>query len=240
MTKCSLTIRLLAQNIDASTRQQHEELKQEVRRRITVAMDDELLHKLRLIDVIKRVGVSYHYEREIEEALNDVYELGCQDDQTLEATSLRFRLLRESGFTVPCETFNKFKDDEGNFKKALTSDVNGLLELYEAAHLRVHGEEILEEALAFTTTHLELAKAAGIVEYPLSVSVSHSLYQPILKALPRLEARRFIAVYQDDTSHDKTLLNFAVLDFNLLQNSHKEELCKLSRQHITPLALINI
>ncbi|KAK8562021.1 hypothetical protein V6N12_049076 [Hibiscus sabdariffa] len=115
-----------------------------------------------------------------------------------------------------------------------------LLELYEAAHLRVHGEEILEEALAFTTTYLELAKAAGIVEYPLSVSVSHALFQPIRKALPRLEARRFIAVYQDDTSHDKILLKFAMLDFNLLQNSHKEELCKLSRQHITLLALKDI
>ncbi|KAK9041662.1 hypothetical protein V6N11_016752 [Hibiscus sabdariffa] len=191
---------------------------------IKVDVDDELLQKLRLIDTIKRLGVSYHFETEIEEALHYVYELDCQDDQTLETTSLRFRLLRESGFPVPCETFNKFKDDEGNFKKSLTSDVKGLLELYEAADLLVHGEDILEEALAFTTTHLELAKAGGIVEYPLSTLVSQALYQPIRKALPRLEARRFIAVYQDDASHDKTLLKFAVLDFNLLQSSHKEEL----------------
>ncbi|KAK8589107.1 hypothetical protein V6N12_023513 [Hibiscus sabdariffa] len=138
------------------------------------------------------------------------------------------------------KTFNKFKDDEGNFSKSLTSDVKGLLELYEAAHLRVHGEDILREALVFTIAHLELVKAGGIVEYPLSALVSSALYQPIRKVLPRLEARRFIAVYQDDASHDKTLLKFAVLDFNLLQNSHKEELCKLSRQHITPSTLINI
>ncbi|GMI65487.1 terpene synthase 21 [Hibiscus trionum] len=218
-------------NIDAATQLQHQELKEEVRRLIKVDVDDELLHKLRLIDTIKRLGVSYHFETEIEEALHNVYELDldCKHDQTLEATSLRFRLLRESGFPVPCETFNKFKDDEGNLSKSLTSDVEGLLELYEAAHLRVHGEEILEEALAFTTAHLELAKAGGIVEYPLSALVSNALYQPIRKALPRLEARRFIAVYQDDASHDKTLLKFAVLDFILLQNSHKEELCKLSR-----------
>ncbi|KAK8712356.1 hypothetical protein V6N13_147596 [Hibiscus sabdariffa] len=50
-------------------------------------------------------------------------ELHCHDDQTLEATSLRFRLLRESGFPVPSETFNKFKDDKGNLSKSLTSDV---------------------------------------------------------------------------------------------------------------------
>ncbi|KAK9041652.1 hypothetical protein V6N11_016742 [Hibiscus sabdariffa] len=217
---------------------------------IKVDVDDELLHKLRLIDTIKRLGVSYHFETEIEEALHYVYDqLHCHDHQTLEATSLRFRLLRESGFPVPSgessillmtKTFNKFKDDEGNFNKSLTSDVKGLLELYEAAHLLVHGEDILEEALAFTTAHLELAKAAEILEYPLSALVSNALYQPIRKALPRLDATRFIAIYQGDASHDKTLLKFAKLDFNLLQNSHKEELCKLYRQHITPSTLINI
>ncbi|KAK9041654.1 hypothetical protein V6N11_016744 [Hibiscus sabdariffa] len=218
-------------NIDAATLLQHQELKEEVRRMIPVDVDHELLHKLRLIDTIKRLGVSYHFEREIEEALHYVYDqLHCHDDQTLEATSLRFRLLRESGFPVPSETFNKFKDDKGNLSKSLTSDVKGLLELYEAAHLLVHGEDILEEALEFTTTHLELVKAGGIVEYPLSALVSNALYQPIRKSLPRLDATRFIAIYQGDASHDKTLLKFAELDFNLLQNSHKEELCKLYRQ----------
>ncbi|KAB2059680.1 hypothetical protein ES319_A11G323000v1 [Gossypium barbadense] len=196
---------------------------------IKVVMDDELFYRLRLIDTIKRLGVSYHFEREIEEVLLNMYEHDYEDGQTLETTSLQFRLLRENGFGVPCEWFNKFKDDEGNFNMSLTSDVKGLLELYEASHLRVHGEDILEEALGFTTTHLGLAKAAGTIEYPLSALVSHALYQPIRKGLPRLEARRFISIYRDDASHNKTLLKFAELDFNLLQISHKEELSKISR-----------
>ncbi|MBA0742602.1 hypothetical protein Gogos_015642, partial [Gossypium gossypioides] len=99
--------------------------------------------------------------------------------------------------------------------KSLTSDVKGLLELYEAAHLRVHGEDILEEALGFTTTHLDLAKATGTIEFPLSVLVYRARDRPICKCLPRLEARRFIDIYKDDGSHDKTLLKFAELDFNL-------------------------
>ncbi|TYG96191.1 hypothetical protein ES288_A11G329000v1 [Gossypium darwinii] len=215
-------------NVDARTKLQHEELKEEVRRMIKVVMDDELLYKLRLIDTIKRLGVSYHFEREIEEVLLNIYEHDYKDDQTLE-TTLQFRLLRENGLGVPCEWFNKFKDDEGNFNMSLTSDVKGLLELYEASYLRVHGEDILEEALGFTTTHLGLAKAAGTIEYPLSALVSHALYQPIRKGLSRLEARRFISFYQDDASHNKTLLKFAELDFNLLQILHKEELSKISR-----------
>ncbi|KAK8973514.1 hypothetical protein V6N11_030704 [Hibiscus sabdariffa] len=208
---------------------EHGELKEEVRRMIKEAADDELLHRLRLIDTIKRLGVSYHFEIEIDEALQSIYEHDCKHDQTLEATSLRFRLLRQEGFKVPCDVFDKFKDGQGKLDKTLTSDVKGLLELYEATHLRVHGEDILEEALGFTTAHLELAKAAGTAEYPLSALVSNALNRPICKSLPRLEARRFISIYQDDASHDETLLKFAVLDFNLLQNLHKEELSKISR-----------
>ncbi|MBA0845584.1 hypothetical protein Goarm_000052 [Gossypium armourianum] len=113
------------------------------------------------------------------------------------------------------DMFSKFKDNEGNFKKSLISDMEGLLELYEAPHLCVHGEDILEEALAFITTHLGLEKAAGTIEYPLSASVSHALYRPNRKSLPRLEARRFISIYGENASHDNMLLKFAELDFSL-------------------------
>lgn len=43
--------------------------------------------------------------------------------------------------------FEKFKDDEGKFKASMINNVRGMLSLYEAAHLAVHGEEILDEAI---------------------------------------------------------------------------------------------
>ncbi|KAG4161514.1 hypothetical protein ERO13_D01G059332v2 [Gossypium hirsutum] len=209
--------------IDTATRQEYEELKQEITRMLMVATDGSS-QKYRLIATIKRLGVSYLFEKEIEDALQtNFHHHEYKADQTLEYASLQFRLLRENGFNAQSEIFNNFKDDKGNFKISLTSDVKGLLELYEASHLLVHGEHILDEALAFTTTHLELAQRIGI-ERPLSALVSHALKRPSRKALPRLEARQYISLYQEDDSHDKTLLKFAKLDFNLLQNLHKEVL----------------
>ena len=46
-----------------------------------------------------------------------------------------------SNYDIYVGTFNKFKDEKGNFKKALISDVLEKLGLHEAAHIRVHGEK---------------------------------------------------------------------------------------------------
>ena len=125
------------------------------------------------------------------------------------------------------DIFNKFKDNMGNFKESLINNVKGMLSFYEATHMRVHGEDILDEALKFTTTHLE--SMAINFSPPLAVQVSHALNQPIRKCLPRVEARQYFSIYQENASHNVVLLNFAKLDFNMLQKQHQKELSHISR-----------
>ena len=123
--------------------------------------------------------------------------------------------------------FSKFKDSEGKFKECLVDDVRGMLSLYEASYLRVHGEDILDEALSFTTTNL--GRVASHLRPRLSEEVSHALNQPIRKGLPRLEARHYMSIYPQHHSHNQLLLTFAKLDFNLLQQLHKKELSDIAR-----------
>ena len=123
--------------------------------------------------------------------------------------------------------FKKFKDNEGKFKESLVHDIQGMLSLYEASHLRGHEEEILDEALIFTTTHLK--SLASSFSSPLSQQVNHSLKHPIRKSMPRREARRYLSVYEQDESHSKALLALAKLDFNQLQLLYKKELAELTR-----------
>ena len=127
--------------------------------------------------------------------------------------------------------FSKFKDSEGKFKECLVDDVRGMLSLYEASYLRVHGEDILDDALSFTTTHL--GRVATHLRPPLSDEVSHALNRPIHKGLPRLEARHYMSIYPQHPSHNPLLLTFAKLDFNLLQQLHKKELSDIARSQIT-------
>ena len=128
-----------------------------------------------------------------------------------------------------CETdvFNKFRNIEGNFKETLVNDVQGMLSLYEASHLRVRGEDLLDEALNFTTTHLGLKQSQ--VNPWLAGQVAQALKQPMRKCFSRILARHFISIYQDDDSRSEILLNFAKLDFNMLQKMHKRELSELTR-----------
>ncbi|XP_022753968.1 (-)-germacrene D synthase-like [Durio zibethinus] len=206
---------------------EHQKLKEEVRQMLLAVSDKPIITKLDLIDSVQRSGVHYHFEREIDEMLQQMKTIDsncCDQDKhdSLYSISLRFRLLRQHGYRISCDMFEKFKDGQGNFKESLTCDVRGMLSLYEATHLRIHGEDILEEALAFTTTHLHSMAATS--PSPLSEQISHALRQPLHKNLPRLEAKRYVSSYQEDSLHNEVLLRFAKLDFNILQQQHRKEL----------------
>ena len=130
----------------------------------------------------------------------------------------------------------KFKDSEGKFRESLAEDIQGMLSLYEASHLRGHGEEILDEAFIFTTTHLK-SLPSSLSPPDLLEQVNHSLKHPIRKSIQRREARRYLSVYEQDDSHDEALLSLAKLDFNQLQQLYKKELCELTRFGISQVIL---
>lgn len=131
---------------------------------------------------------------------------------------------------IETDVFNKFKDEEGTFKASLTSDVRAMLSLYEAAHLRLHGEEVLDEAISFTITHLRHSlMEIGHTSPHLSEKVMWALNRPVHKTIPMLESRHYISIYPKEDSHNKTLLKLAELDFNLLQALHQKELNSIAR-----------
>ncbi|CAH9106395.1 unnamed protein product [Cuscuta epithymum] len=204
----------------------HEQLKQKVRNML-VEDPDISLRKLELINNVQRLGVSYHFEKEVRAILQKTFEvnddLNAKDIEAddLHVISLRFRLLRQEAYYASTGPFEYFLESDGKFKESMINNVDAMLSLYEASHVRVHGEKILDEALIFTTTHLQTLFTNS--------KVSEALEQPICKRLARIDARKYISIYQLDESHDAVLLEFAKLDFNLLQRQHQKELGSLTR-----------
>ncbi|CAI9756927.1 unnamed protein product [Fraxinus pennsylvanica] len=215
-------------DILAHEEQERQRLKEEVKK-LLVAAPDGSLYKLDLIDAIQRLGVGYHFEKEIENSLKYIYETYHEShnkqNNDLRTVALRFRLLRQQGYYVSCDVFNKFKNSQGNFENSLISDVTGLLSLYEAAQFGVHGEEILEEALRFSATHL--GSSIHQASNSLYSQVSDALDMPIHKTLTRLGVKKFLSIYQK--SGEEMLLNFARLDFNIVQKIHQKELSDITR-----------
>ncbi|KAH0749003.1 hypothetical protein KY290_028235 [Solanum tuberosum] len=123
-------------------------------------------------------------------------------------------------------------DHYGKFKETLINDVQGLLSLSKASHLRVHDEEILEEALTFTTTHLE-SIVSNLSNNSLKVEVTEALSQPIHMTVPRVGARKYISIYENEDAHNHLLLKFAKLDFNALPKLRQRELSELTRKMMT-------
>nr|XP_009766331.1 PREDICTED: 5-epi-aristolochene synthase 2-like [Nicotiana sylvestris] len=82
--------------------QEIEPLKEQTRSML-LATGSKLADTLNLIDTIERLGIAYHFEKEIDEILDQIYNQNSTFDD-LCTSALQFRLLRQHGFNI---SFNK-------------------------------------------------------------------------------------------------------------------------------------
>uniref|UniRef100_A0A7C9DYN4 (+)-delta-cadinene synthase n=1 Tax=Opuntia streptacantha TaxID=393608 RepID=A0A7C9DYN4_OPUST len=219
-----------AQDTQLQMEQELADLEREARKKL-LDTNNNPKERIVFIDAVERLGVAYHFAEEIETILQQFYDKYMEHSEfyqnDLHTVSLIFRILRQHGFWVSSDVFEKFKGDDGCFKESIIKDVQGMLSLYEATFLGVKGEKILDEALEFATTQLE--SLVGILSEPQATEVTRALKKPLHVDIPRLVSRYYIDIYEGNPCHDKTLLRFAKIDFNLLQLMHLKELQHLSR-----------
>ncbi|CAI0456515.1 unnamed protein product [Linum tenue] len=123
-------------------------------------------------------------------------------------------------------------NNEGKFEQWLATDEQGLLSLYEAAHIAFNGEDILDEALSFATKSLKSMMQDKKINASFQKQIDFAFRVPAWKCVPRSLARHSIDFYSDhhDTSlQNQKLLMFAKLDFNMVQKFHQQELQELAK-----------
>ncbi|KAJ4814971.1 Terpene synthase [Rhynchospora pubera] len=179
-------------------------LKEEVRQMV---LKEELLRdKLELVDALQQLGVAYHFKEEIKYVLKGIH-------------------------VVSEDIFKSYIDNKGDFRIELSSDIQGMLSLYEASYLAKEGEEILEKGRQFTTKYLKSYIENSNCTCNNSREkehVSHALELPLHWRMERLQTRWFIDEYKVEMKMKPALLELAVLDFNIIQTSFKKELKDLS------------
>nr|WKW91727.1 TPS3 [Cinnamomum burmanni] len=190
---------------------------------------DSSLAQIELIDSLHRLGVRWLFENEIKQVLYTVSSdnTSIEMKKDLHAVSTRFRLLRQHGFKVSTDVFNDFEDEKGCFKPSLSMDIKGMLSLYEASHLAFQGETILDEARAFTHAHLMGIKEN--IDPIIHKKVEHALDMPLHWRLEKLEARWYMDMYMREEGMNSSLLELAMLHFNIVQATFQTNLKSLSR-----------
>ncbi|KAJ4840100.1 hypothetical protein Tsubulata_024910 [Turnera subulata] len=168
--------------------------KEKVRKMLTTPppAEDNILEKLSLIDAVIRLGIGYHFQKEIGDALLQILKRyqyhGSEDISTI---ALGFRLLRQRGYYVSSDVFHKFVDANGNFKENLIKDW--------ASYLSVPGEKILDDALEFTKKHLK--SLANDLPHPIAEQVNRALHRPVQRNLEKwwieLDLARKLPFFRD-------------------------------------------
>ncbi|PIN03535.1 (-)-alpha-terpineol synthase [Handroanthus impetiginosus] len=206
---------------------------------VKMLLEEEMedLQLLELIDDLQRLGISYHFEDKINQILNYIYEKNyCKNyeadlERDLYATALEFRLLRQHGFSISQEVFERFKNEKGHFEPSLGEDTKGLLQLYEASFMLTQSENTLELAREFATIFLQKQLDEGInaIDDYLTLMIRHALELPIHWWVQRPNARWFIDAYGTRPDMNPIVLELANLDFNIVQATHQQELKQVSR-----------
>ncbi|KAI5412145.1 probable terpene synthase 2 isoform X2 [Lathyrus oleraceus] len=211
--------------INDNMKKQAQIQKEEVNEFFQSSSNNNISQKLNIIDSLQRLGISYHFETEIDEALEQIHnsliinkEISTKEEDDVHFLALAFRLLRQKGHHI----------SSGSFNEKVDKHVQGMWSLYEAAHLKIRGEDILDEALDFTQAYMNSKTTINQLSSFLHAQVTQCLRKPLHKGVPRLETRCYISSYEQDPSHSKVLLNFAKLDFNMLQKMHQKELASIT------------
>nr|XP_043632392.1 germacrene A synthase short form-like [Erigeron canadensis] len=187
--------------------------------------------KLRLINCVGRLGLSYLFIKDIECELEKLFkELDMEEYNQFDlyTTSVNFLVFRQYGYKLSCDVFNKFKDvSTGKFKEHMKTDVKGMLCLYECTHLGIRGESILDEALAFTESHLKAI--VETLEGTLAQQVKQGLKFPCQRGLPIVEARLYFSNFEEECSIYDALPKLAKAHFSYFQLIQKDELSRLTK-----------
>uniref|UniRef100_A0A0A0LMW4 Terpene synthase N-terminal domain-containing protein n=1 Tax=Cucumis sativus TaxID=3659 RepID=A0A0A0LMW4_CUCSA len=195
------------------------------------------LKGLEVVDELQRLGISYHFQMEINQMLEIINErfnngeegLEWNNNKSLYATSLHFRILRQHGYHIPQDVFKQFKNEIENLTCNCKDKAKEMLSFYEASFLAMEDESFMDEQRQFAIQHLSKYLKSNNNDQIICTKIRHALQLPFHWRMSRLEARWFIDnVYRTKPNSKSVLLDLAKLDFNIVQSIHQDDLKDVS------------
>ncbi|XP_074298487.1 alpha-farnesene synthase-like [Silene latifolia] len=221
---------LQSQFIDVAYKIRSEKLKEEFMHSLS---EETELSKLHIVDSISKLGLSSLFTKYTKDVLDFIASntnMTSVSKEDILKTALSFRLLRQHGYNVSQDVFVDFIDEMHPCEEEVGSDhIRGVLELFEASHLAIEGDEILMKAMHFSYHNLESHQYFDN-DTLLSQQVTHALKGPCHWRVVWFDVIHQIhACEQANSGTNKILVELAKLNFNITQAMLIEELKELSR-----------
>ncbi|XP_047262989.1 (E,E)-alpha-farnesene synthase isoform X2 [Capsicum annuum] len=173
------------------------------------------LSKLELIDSINKMSLSHLFEKEIMLSLQDMEyaKKYSSSEMDLYSTALHFRIFRQYGYNVPQDVFLSYMDEMGEqFEVDANMDPKTMVQLFEASHLALEDENMLDGARIFCNKNLK--SSTNII--------------PLHWMVEWYNARRQISKQENEARESNLkLLQLAKLNFNIIQAEHQKDLADI-------------
>ncbi|KAM3285334.1 alpha-farnesene synthase isoform X1 [Capsicum chacoense] len=176
------------------------------------------LSKLELIESINKMSLSHLFEKEIMLSLQDMEyakKKYSSSEMDLYSTALHFRIFRQYGYNVPQDVFLSYMDEMGEqFEVDANMDPKTMVQLFEASHLALEDENMLDGARIFCNKNLK--SSTNII--------------PLHWMVEWYNARRQISKQENEARESNLkLLQLAKLNFNMIQAEHQKDLADILR-----------
>ncbi|PHT90612.1 hypothetical protein T459_05725 [Capsicum annuum] len=136
-------------------------------------------------------------------------------EMDLYSTALHFRIFRQYGYNVPQDVFLSYMDEMGEqFEVDANMDPKTMVQLFEASHLALEDENMLDGARIFCNKNLK--SSTNII--------------PLHWMVEWYNARRQISKQENEARESNLkLLQLAKLNFNIIQAEHQKDLADILR-----------
>ncbi|XP_050290521.1 (E,E)-alpha-farnesene synthase-like [Quercus robur] len=215
---------------------QVQKLKEDVRIIFANAVDS--VATFELIDSVNKLGLAKHFDMEIKEALDTIASTKkkiSSPEEDLYTTALCFRLFRQHGYEVSLyilcnsDMFRGFMDEKiGLYRENTNINIKEMLELFEASHLGLEGENILDVVREYFST-ATLKESISSLDSDLAKQVVHVLELPSQRRVQWFDVKWHIISYEKDSHMNSSLLELAKLHFNIVQAILQKDLRESSR-----------
>nr|WNI01969.1 terpene synthase [Psidium guajava] len=190
---------------------------------------NEPIKSLIIINTIQQLGVESLFREQIKAILQWQYthfsSLNHSKDDVYEI-ALRFRLLRQEGYHVPADVFERFNDKINGFAEG---NIKGMMELYEASQMSIEGEDILNEAEAFSSKFLNAILTCDH-DHEQARMIESTLRYPYRKSFARsLEPQTFVNDMPGANSWMEDLLEVANMERRIVHSVHRKEIHQIKK-----------